>query len=188
MLGKAGKALICSVSSLPRGRARACPGPRQMWTEGSGFSPDTPFCKCAFYLLRELGKARFGFNAYPKNSCRSGSGKKAGTAERNVKARHRNRAQSVFDLLYSGIRLFPDELQCNVQRLRTDPAHVWRISPNLVHESPNLLADVLREVESDKDAHGNTRSSIANPSQARRKHLSYRVEQSPSAGFCSFYF
>ena len=105
------------------------------------------------YFLCQRRKFRAGFDSDPENARRLSRREKTVPAKGEIKSFGLNASQRVLDLLYNLDRLFADELQCYVQRFRTNPARIRCESANPFHESLKGFANSILDVESNKYAH-----------------------------------
>src|SRR6516164_6437333 len=95
-----------------------------------------------------------GFNADPENPGRPGRGEEAGISETQVDRRTLHRTQSGLDLIQL-LRL-AQKLQCDMKRLRSDPARAGCDRPHLGAELRYPLAYSGIDIESNEEAHGFT--------------------------------
>ena len=75
------------------------------------------------------------------------------TTKRDLKRTIPDLRQTLLDSIYSLGRLFADEFQCYVQRLRANPACVGSKIADPFEKTLYALADGVVNVESDEEAH-----------------------------------
>src|SRR5207302_5395621 len=99
---------------------------------------------------------------------------KAVASERELDRCHSNCAQRLRHFRYKVGRFFADELERDVQRLRSHPAHVGSKSAQAVDEPGHPLADGIVDIKRNKESHEH--------SLERRSHYIERLASSPVDG------
>src|SRR5712692_1509433 len=152
-----GKRSVGAVGFAPFRGARSSPGAgarqSQMRTVRPIFARNAEFGDAHIDTLSQVAQLRSGVNSDPENTRSLCRGEESISASANFEPARFNPPQTFRDGLDLLWRLFSDELQRNVQRLRPHPAGIGREALDAFEETLDPGADFSVEIDADKYSH-----------------------------------
>src|ERR1700687_263540 len=124
-----------------------------MWTERPVFARNAKFGDGHIDAPGQFRKLRPSVNSDPEYARSFGGGKESIAAGANFERAALNPPQTFADGLDLLWRLFTDELQRNVQRLRTHPARLGRKTLDAFEEARDPGADFRVEIDANEYSH-----------------------------------